>query len=165
MILFLNSQRIYLKIEMCFTFVLYNKFIMSIPIIRIELKDKGHLESEEAAQIILSEPWEAASDVKAAILRVAAARVGPRSLEKSWSKSFRYRSEETQSYEAGRKLVKESWEKGIAKHSFGTQCTLRHDDIGVWKIGKYLYIVMIQSPKPEDMPPQMTAVAMKLLAL
>jgi hypothetical protein len=139
---------------------------MSIPIIQISLKDEDHLESEEAAQIILSEPWEAASDVKAAILRVAAARVGPRSLEKSlWSKSFRYRSEETQTYEAGRKLVKESWENGIAKHSFGDQCTLRHDDIGVWKIGKYLYIIMIQSPNPEDMPPKMTAVAMKLLSL
>jgi hypothetical protein len=133
---------------------------MSIPIIRIELPSAAPLKDKEVARIILDSDWHAFKEVRERILLLAKARLNK---DKTLSPLFHYRSEKAPVYEEGRKLLVDSWTKGIAKHSFGTQCTLRNDSVGVWQIGKYIYIVMKwQSPNPEDIPATVTEVAIKL---
>ena len=135
---------------------------MSIPIIRIELPSADPLTDKQVAQVILDSDWTAFKEVRDRILRLARARLDK---EKSLSPLFHYRSEKAPVYEGGRKLLVESWTNGIAKHSFGVQCTLRNDSVGVWQIGRYIYIVMKwPSPNPEDIPPAMTLRAFALLA-
>jgi len=135
---------------------------MSIPIIRIELPSSAPLSDKQVAQVILQAEWSAFKEVRDRILQVARARLDK---DKTLSPLFHYRSEKAPVYEEGRKLLVDAWTNGIAKHSFGTQCTLRNDSVGVWKIGKYIYIVMKwPSPDPEDIPPAMTLRAFALLA-
>jgi len=140
---------------------------MSIPIIRIPLKDEAELTDKQAAQVILDEPWEAFTEVKAKILRVAKARATPVKLrseeDKKETRHFHYRSEESSTYEEGRKLVEYAWKNNESRHQFGHQCGLRNDEIGIWKIGKYVYIVMKwPSPEPEDLPMEMTSIALRI---
>jgi hypothetical protein len=135
---------------------------MSIPIIRIELPSADPLTDKQVAQIILDSPWDAFKEVRDRIILLAKARLDK---DKILSPLFHYRSEKAAVYEEGRKLLVDSWTNGIAKHSFGTQCTLRNDSVGVWKIGKYIYIVMKwPSPSPSEIPPAMTLRAFSLLA-
>lgn len=135
---------------------------MSIPIIRIELPSSAPLSDKQVAQVILEAEWSAFKEVRDRILQVAKARLNK---EKHVSPLFHYRSEKDPVYEEGRKLLVESWNNGIAKHSFGPQCTLRNDEVGIWKIDKYIYIVMKwPSPDPEDIPAYVTEAACKLLA-
>jgi hypothetical protein len=135
---------------------------MSIPIIRIELPDASHRTDKQVAQVILDSDWDSFKEVRDRILLLAKARLDK---DKTLSPLFHYRSEKAPVYEEGRKLLVESWTNGIAKHSFGVQCTLRNDSVGVWKIGKYIYIVMKwPSPDPEDIPSAMTLRAFALLA-
>ena len=135
---------------------------MSIPIIRIELPSSSPLTDKEVAKVILDSDWTAFKEVRDRILRIAKARLDK---DKTLSPLFHYRSEKAPVYEEGRKLLVESWTNGIAKHSFGVQCTLKNDSVGVWQIGKYIYIVMKwPSPNPEDIPPAMTLRAFALLA-
>jgi len=134
---------------------------MSIPIIRIELPSAAPLTDKQAAKVILEAEWTAFKEVRDRILRLAKARLDK---DKTLSPLFHYRSEKAPVYEEGRKLLVESWTNGIAKHSFGTQCTLRNDSVGVWQIGKYIYIVMKwPSPNPEDIPAYVTEAACKLI--
>ena len=135
---------------------------MSIPIIRIELPSAAPLTDKQAAKVILESDWDAFKEVRDRILRLAKARLDK---DKTLSPLFHYRSEKAPVYEEGRKLLVHAWTNGIAKHSFGTQCTLRNDSVGVWQIGRYIYIVMKwPSPNPEDIPPAMTLRAFALLA-
>lgn len=135
---------------------------MSIPIIRIELPSAAPLTDKQVAQVILDSDWDAFKEVRDRILQIARARLDK---DKILSPLFHYRSEKAAVYEEGRKLLVDSWTNGIAKHSFGTQCTLRNDSVGVWKIGKYIYIVMKwPSPSPSEIPPAMTLRAFALLA-
>jgi hypothetical protein len=135
---------------------------MSIPIIRIELPSAAPLSDKQVAKVILEAEWTAFKEVRDRILRLAKARLDK---DKTLSPLFHYRSEKAAVYEEGRKLLVDSWTNGIAKHSFGTQCTLRNDSVGVWQIGEYIYIVMKwPSPNPEDIPPAMTLRAFALLA-
>ena len=135
---------------------------MSIPIIRIELPSAAPLTDKQVAKVILDSDWTAFKEVRDRILRIAKARLDK---DKTLSSLFHYRSEKAPVYEEGRKLLVESWANGIAKHSFGVQCTLKNDSVGVWQIGKYIYIVMKwPSPNPEDIPPAMTLRAFALLA-
>ena len=132
---------------------------MSIPIIRIELPSAAPLKDKEVAQLILDSDWDAFKEVRDRILRIAKARLDKNKL----SPLFHYRSEKAPVYEEGRKLLVDSWTKGIAKHSFGVQCTLKSDAVGVWQIGKYIYIVMKwPSPNPEDIPSCVTERALAL---
>ena len=135
---------------------------MSIPIIRIELPSAAPLTVKEVAKVILDSDWTTFKEVRDRILLVAKARLDK---DKTLSPLFHYRSEKAPVYEEGRKLLVESWTNGIAKHSFGVQCTLKNDSVGVWKIGKYIYIVMKwPSPNPEDIPADVTERAIALLA-
>lgn len=135
---------------------------MSIPIIRIELPSAAPLTDKQVAKVILDSDWTAFKEVRDRILRIAKARLDK---DKTLSALFHYRSEKAPVYEEGRKLLVESWTNGISKHSFGVQCTLKNDAVGVWKIGRYIYIVMKwPSPNPEDIPPAMTLRAFALLA-
>ena len=135
---------------------------MSIPIIRIELPSPAPLTDKQVAKVILDSDWIAFKEVRERILRLARARLDK---DKILSPLFHYRSEKAPVYEEGRKLLVESWTNGISKHSFGVQCTLKNDAVGVWQIGKYIYIVMKwPSPNPEDIPPAMTLRAFSLLA-
>jgi len=132
---------------------------MSIPIIRIELPSAAPLTDKEAAQIIMDSEWNSFTGVREKILRVASARLN----KTKDSKLFHYRSEESVLYESGRKLLQESFTKNILRHSFGTACGVTKHEVGVWKIGKYLYIVMkLDSPCPEDIPAEVTARALRL---
>ena len=133
---------------------------MSIPIIRIELPSSEPLTDKQVAKVILDSDWHTFKEVRERILRIAKARLDK---DKTLSPLFHYRSEKAPVYEEGRKLLVESWTNGIAKHSFGTQCTLRNDAVGVWQIGKYIYIVMKwQSPNPSDIPSCVTERAIAL---
>ena len=135
---------------------------MSIPIIRIELPSAAPLTDKQVAKVILDSYWTAFKEVRDRILLLAKARLNK---DKILSPLFHYRSEKAAVYEHGRTLVVDSWTNGIAKHSFGVQCTLKNDSVGVWQIGKYIYIVMKwPSPNPEDIPPSMTLRAFALLA-
>jgi hypothetical protein len=141
---------------MVYTFINGN---MSIPIIRIELPDASPRTDKQVAQVILDSDWDAFKTVRERILRLAKARLDKDKL----SPLFHYRSEKAPVYEEGRKRLVDSWTKGISKHSFGTQCTLRNDAVGVWQIGKYIYIVMKwPSPNPEDIPSCVTERALAL---
>ena len=132
---------------------------MSIPIIRIELPSAAPLTDKEAAQVILDSEWDSFAGVREKILHVASARLN----KTSDSKLFHYRSEESVLYEAGRKLLQDSFTKNILRHSFGTACGVAKHEVGVWKIGKYLYLVMkLHSPRPEDIPAEVTARALRL---
>jgi hypothetical protein len=132
---------------------------MSIPIIRIELPSTAPLSDKQAAQIILDSEWDSFTGVREKILRVASARLN----KTTDSKFFHYRSEESVLYESGRKLLQDSFTKNILRHSFGTACGVAKNEVGVWKIGKYLYIVMkLHSPNPEDIPAQVTDCALRL---
>ena len=132
---------------------------MSIPIIRIELPSTAPLTDKEAAQVILDSEWNSFTGVREKILRVASARLN----KTSDSKLFHYRSEESLLYESGRELVEDSWTKNIPRHSFGTACGVTKHEVGVWKIGKYLYIVMkLQSPCPDNIPAEVTERALLL---
>ena len=133
---------------------------MSIPIIRIELPSAAPLTDKEAAQVILDSEWVSfTGGVREKILRVASARLN----KTSDSKLFHYRSEESALYESGRKLVEESFTKNILRHSFGTACGVTKHEVGVWKIGKYLYLVMkLHSPSHEDIPAEVTNRALRL---
>lgn len=132
---------------------------MSIPIIRIELPSTAPLSDKQAAQIILDSEWNSFTGVREKILRVASARLN----KTSDSKLFHYRSEESLLYESGRELVEDSFTKNIPRHSFGTACGVTKHEVGVWKIGKYLYIVMkLHSPRPEDIPAEVTNRALRL---
>jgi hypothetical protein len=132
---------------------------MSIPIIRIELPSTAPLTAKEAAQIILDSKWDSFTSVCEQILWVASARLN----KTPDSKLFHYRSEESDLYEAGRNLVEDSWKKHIPRHSFGSACGVTNHEVGVWKIGKYLYIVMkLDSPCPEDIPLEVTDRALRL---
>jgi hypothetical protein len=134
---------------------------MSIPIIRIELPSADPLTDKQVAKIILDAEWDSFKEVRERILQVAKARLNK---EKHVSPLFHYRSEKAAVYEQGRALVVDSWTKGIAKHSFGPQCTLRNDEVGIWKIGRYIYIVMKwPSPEPSDIPANVTEAAIKLI--
>ena len=133
---------------------------MSIPIIRIEIPDASPRTDKQVAKVIMDSDWDAFTCVRERILRIAKARLDK---DKTLSPLFHYRSEKAPVYEEGRKLLVDSWAKGIAKHSFGTQCTLRNDSVGVWQIGKYIYIVMKwQSPNPSDIPSCVTERAIAL---
>lgn len=135
---------------------------MSIPIIRIELPSVAPLTDKQVAKVILDSDWDAFKEVRDRILRIAKARLDK---DKILSPLFHYRSEKAPVYEEGRKLLMESWTNGIAKHSFGVQCTIKSDAVGVWKIGKYIYIVMKwPSPNPENIPSYVTERALSLLA-
>lgn len=132
---------------------------MSIPIIRIELPSTAPLNDKQAAQVILDSEWNSFTGIREKILQVASARLN----KTTDSKLFHYRSEESVLYESGRKLLQDSWQKHIPRHSFGTACGVTKHEVGVWKIGKYLYIVMkLQSPSPEDIPAEVTARALRL---
>ena len=132
---------------------------MSIPIIRIELPSDAPLNDKQAAQFILDSEWNSFTCIREKILRVASARLN----KTKDSKLFHYRSEESVLYESGRKLLQDSWQKHIPRHSFGTACGVTKREVGVWKIGKYLYIVMkLTSPCPEDIPAEVTARALLL---
>ena len=132
---------------------------MSIPIIRIELPSAAPLTDKDAAQVILDSEWDSFAGVREKILRVASARLN----KTSDSKLFHYRSEESALYESGRKLVEESFTKNVLRHSFGTACGVTKNEVGVWKIGKYLYLVMkLHSPSPEDIPAEVTNCALRL---
>ena len=132
---------------------------MSIPIIRIELSSTAPLNAKEAAQVILDSEWNSFACIREKILRVASARLN----KTTDSKFFHYRSEESLLYESGRELVEDSWTKNIPRHSFGTACGVTNQEVGVWKIGKYLYIVMkLHSPCPEDIPAEVTDCALRL---
>jgi hypothetical protein len=132
---------------------------MSIPIIRIELPSSAPLKDKEAAQVILDSEWNSFTGVREKILRVASARLN----KTTDSKLFHYRSEESALYESGRRLVEESFTKNILRHSFGTTCGVTKHEVGVWKIGKYLYLVMkLNSPSPEDIPAEVTERALLL---
>ena len=132
---------------------------MSIPIIRIELPSSAPLTDKQAAQVILDSEWVTFTCVREKILRVASARLN----KTSDSKLFHYRSEESALYESGRRLVEDSWQKHIPRHSFGTTCGVTKHEVGVWKIGKYLYLVMkLHSPSPEDIPAEVTDRALRL---
>jgi hypothetical protein len=132
---------------------------MSIPIIRIELPSAAELTAKEAAQVILDSEWDSFTGVREKILRVASARLN----KTKDSKLFHYRSEESVLYESGRKLLQDSFTKNVLRHSFGTACGVTNHEVGVWKIGKYLYIVMkLQSPSPEDIPAEVTERALLL---
>ena len=132
---------------------------MSIPIIRIELPSTAPLNDKQAAQVILDSEWNSFTGIREKILRVASARLN----KTTDSKLFHYRSEESLLYESGRELVEDSWTKNIPRHSFGTACGVAKNEVGVWKIGKYLYIVMkLTSPCPEDIPAEVTARALLL---
>jgi hypothetical protein len=132
---------------------------MSIPIIRIELPSTAPLTDKQAAQIILDSEWVTFTGVREKILRVASARLN----KTKDSKLFHYRSEESALYESGRKRLQESFTKNILRHSFGTACGVTKNEVGVWKIGKYLYLVMkLDSPCPEDIPAEVTARALRL---
>jgi hypothetical protein len=141
---------------MVYTFINGN---MSIPIIRIELPSTAPLSDKQAAQIILDSEWDSFSGVREKILRVASARLN----KTTDSKLFHYRSEESVLYESGRKILQDSFTKNVLRHSFGTACGVAKNEVGVWKIGKYLYIVMkLHSPRPEDIPAQVTDCALRL---
>jgi hypothetical protein len=132
---------------------------MSIPIIRIELPSAAPLTDKDAAQVILDSEWDSFTGVREKILRVASARLN----KTSDSKLFHYRSEESALYESGRKLVEESFTKNVLRHSFGKACGVTKHEVGVWKIGKYLYLVMkLTSPCPEDIPAEVTNCALRL---
>jgi len=132
---------------------------MSIPIIRIELPSAAPLTDKDAAQVILDSEWDSFTGVREKILRVASARLN----KTSDSKLFHYRSEESALYESGRKLVEESFTKNVLRHSFGTACGVTKHEVGVWKIGKYIYLVMkLHSPSPEDIPVEVTNCALRL---
>ena len=135
---------------------------MSIPIIRIELPSSEPLTDKQVAKVILDSDWDAFKSVRDRILEVAQARLDK---VKHVSSLFHYRSEKAAVYERGRTLVVDSWTNGISKHSFGVQCTLKNDSVGVWKIGKYIYIVMKwPSPNPESIPADVTERDIALLA-
>ena len=132
---------------------------MSIPIIRIELPSATPLTDKQAAQIILDSEWNSFTGVREKILQVASARLN----KTTDSKLFHYRSEESVLYESGRKRLQDSFTKNILRHSFGTACGVTKHEVGVWKIGKYLYLVMkLTSPCPEDIPAEVTARALRL---
>ena len=132
---------------------------MSIPIIRIELPSAAPLTDKQAAQIIMDSEWNSFTGVREKILRVASARLN----KTKDSKLFHSRSEESVLYESGRKRLQDSFTKNILRHSFGTACGVTKHEVGVWKIGKYLYIVMkLDSPSPEDIPAEVTARALLL---
>ena len=141
---------------------------MSIPIIRISLKDEAELTDKDAAQVILESQWDAFTEVKTKILRVAKARATPvksrNEEDKKETKYFHYRNEVSPTYATGRTLVEYAWKHGDQRHNFGHQCTLAKDEIGIWKIGAYIYIVMKwPSPDPEDLPMGMTEAAIRML--
>ena len=132
---------------------------MSIPIIRIELPSDAPLNDKQAAKFILDSEWNSFTCIREKIIRVASARLN----KTTDSKLFHYRSEESVLYESGRKLVEDSFTKNILRHSFGTACGVTKHEVGVWKIGKYLYIVMkLNSPCPEDIPAEVTDCALRL---
>ena len=132
---------------------------MSIPIIRIELLSTAPLTDKQAAQVILDSEWRSFTGIREKILRVASARLN----KTTDSKFFHYRSEESVLYDSGRKRLQDSFTKNIPRHSFGTACGVTKHEVGVWKIGKYLYIVMkLNSPCPEDIPAEVTARALRL---